>query len=138
MDGRRGHQTTNARGRAVFMVKTSRWCLWHTSRWCLWHMCPPQLFGPSRVNKVLDEVAHLDPALASPPHKEDLRCRKELFQYSVEQEQPAAAECIECAALQKLQMQTGRSVKRQHTTPSKIAMPVCPKVSSWSCSYIPV
>jgi hypothetical protein len=101
-------------------------------------MCPPQLFGPSRVNKVLDEVAHLDPALASPPHKEDLRCRKELFQYSVEQEQPAAAECIECAALQKLQMQTGRSVKRQHTTPSKIAMPVCPKVSSWSCSYIPV
>jgi hypothetical protein len=101
-------------------------------------MCPPQLFGPSRVNKVLDEVAHLDPALASPPHKEDLRCRKELLQYSVEQEQPAAAVWVECAALQKLQMQTGRSVKRQHTTPSKIAMPVCPKVSSWSCSYIPV
>jgi hypothetical protein len=101
-------------------------------------MCPPQLFGPSRVNKVLDEVAHLDPALASPPHKKDLRCRKELLQYSVEQEQPAAAVWVECAVLQKLQIQTGRSVKRQHTTPSKIAMPVCPKVSSWSCSYIPV
>lgn len=132
-----GRPSPTARG--YLMVKTSRWRLWH--------MCPPQLFGPSRashipVNKVLDEVAHSDPALAPPPQEEDLRCRKELLQYIVEHEQPTAAEWVESAALQKVQMQTGRGVKRQHTTPSKVAMPVCPKigrkVSSWSCSYIPV